>query len=82
MGLCASKDKKDKVIEGDGAANVTANGGEPNGTATTASAGEAAGQEGCVYSTEGREGALNGACHRSHTVIVSVPLCVCVCVCI
>lgn len=51
MGLCASKDKKDKVIEGDGAANATANGGEPNGTATTASAGEAAGQEGCVYST-------------------------------
>lgn len=47
MGLCASKDKKDKVIEGDGAA--TAN-GEPNGTATTASAaGEAAGQEGCVF---------------------------------
>lgn len=49
MGLCASKDKKDKVIEGDGAANATAN-GEPNGTATTASAaGEAAGQEGCVF---------------------------------
>lgn len=43
MGLCASKDKKEKVIEGD--AGATANGGEPNGTATT----PAAGQDGCVY---------------------------------
>jgi len=47
MGLCASKDKKEKVIEGDGAA--TAN-GEPNGgTATAASPDAAAAQEGCVY---------------------------------
>lgn len=79
MGLCASKDKKDKVIEGDGAANATANGGEPNGTATTASAGEAAGQEGCVYSTVGgREGRLNGACHRSHSHCLSLYVFVCV----
>lgn len=79
MGLCASKDKKDKVIEGDGAVNATANGGEPNGTATTASAGEAAGQEGCVYSTVGgREGRLNGACHRSHSHCLSLYVFVCV----
>ncbi|KRG07745.1 hypothetical protein AWZ03_005448 [Drosophila navojoa] len=38
MGLCASKDKKEKVIEGD--AGATANGGEPNGTATTPAAGQ------------------------------------------
>lgn len=38
MGLCASKDKKEKVIEGE-----VAN-GEPNGTATAAAAGE----DGCV----------------------------------
>ncbi|XP_022213801.1 arginine kinase isoform X2 [Drosophila obscura] len=38
MGLCASKDKKEKVIEGD-----VANGGEPNGTAATAAA---AGEDG------------------------------------
>jgi len=38
MGLCASKDKKEKVIEGE-----VAN-GEPNGTATAAGAGG----DGCV----------------------------------
>lgn len=81
MGLCASKDKKDKVIEGDGAANATAN-GEPNGTATTASAaGEAAGQEGCVFTMcmGGGGGGSNGACHRSQRPFV---VCLCVCVCI
>lgn len=80
MGLCASKDKKEKVIEGDGAA--TAN-GEPNGgTATAGSPDVAAAQEGCVYLP-------NGACHRSYIdhfyclgQSLSLSVCVCVCVCV
>lgn len=83
MGLCASKDKKDKVIEGDGAANATAN-GEPNGTATTPAAGEAAAQEGCVFAVcvvDGAvEGSNGGACHRSPSAFVCLPGCVRVCV--
>lgn len=43
MGLCASKDKKEKVIEGE-----VAN-GEPNGTATAAGAGG----DGCVSRSSG-----------------------------
>lgn len=78
MGLCASKDKKDKVIEGDGAANATANGGEPNGTATTASAGEAAGQEGCVYSTVGEGRGVWTGLVIGPTAIVCLSMCLCV----
>lgn len=54
MGLCASKDKKEKVIEGE-----VANGGEPNGSATPAAAG--GGGDGCVFRVLGL-GLLDGSC--------------------
>lgn len=54
MGLCASKDKKEKVIEGE-----VANGGEPNGSATPAAAG--GGGDGCVFRLLGL-GLLDGSC--------------------